>query len=182
MLSATLLAIGAFFLIANVRLGLALWAARRLRPAALLTWPPPKPRYYLQSLVMALVLGLLVMVKLAVARRPPQDVFGEMMMLLYFGYLVPASLRVEHGFYEQGLWLDDDAFLPYAEIGGLSWREEPDIALLAVPRGREVARRLAVPREHYAEARRLLRDRMASHEIDVHEVLDLGVHDARDDV
>jgi hypothetical protein len=182
MLSYTLTAIGVFFLFANLRLARAVWAARRLRPTALLAWPVPRPRYYLLYLVMALVLGVLVLVKLGVARRPPQDVFGEVMMLVYFGYLVPFSLRIERGFYERGLWLDDDGFLAYEHIGGLSWREVPEIALLAVPRRRQVARRLVVPREHYAEARRLLRDRMATHQIEVREVLDLGVHDARDDV
>jgi len=182
MLSHTLLAIGVFFLVANLRLARALWAARRLRPTALLTWPVPRPRYYLQSLAMALVLGALVVVKLGVDRRPSPDVFGETMMLVYFGCMVPLSLRIQRGFYDRGLWLDDDGFLLYEHIGGLSWREMPEIALLAVPRHRQVARRLVVPREHYAEARRLLRDRMTTHQIEIREVLDLGVHDARDDV
>ena len=45
-------------------------------------------------------------------------------MLLYYGYLVPLSLRIGRGFYQDGVWMED-GFMPYANIGGLSWREEP---------------------------------------------------------
>jgi hypothetical protein len=48
---------------------------------------------------------------------------------------------------------------------------------------RSLARRLVVPERHYGAARRLLRDKIAAH--DIHftgKTLDLGVHDERDDV
>jgi hypothetical protein len=50
-------------------------------------------------------------------------------------------------------------------------------------RMRAVARRLVVPDSYYGAARRLLRDKIATH--DIHftgKSLDLGLHDERDDV
>jgi len=176
-----LLAIGLFFLVGNARLLVSFVRYTRLRRTAVLTWPPPDPGSYTPFALMAFVLALLILVKLGVERRPPIDVFGETMMLLYFGALAPLSRRIERGFYEQGLWLED-GFLPYSQIGGLSWREQKPLTLVAVPRAREVARRLVVPQRHYGEARRLLRDLIAAHRIEFHGDLDLGGHDAREDV
>jgi hypothetical protein len=153
----------------------------RLRGTAVLTWPPPNAGSYTPFALMAFVLALLILVKVGVERRPPLDVFGESMMLLYFGALVPLTRRIERGFYAQGLWLDD-GFLPYGRIDGLSWREGERLTLVAVPRGRQIARRLAVPQRHYGQARRLLRDLIAAHQIRFHGDLDLGGHDAREDV
>jgi hypothetical protein len=50
-------------------------------------------------------------------------------------------------------------------------------------RMRNFAKRLVVPEPYYAEARRLLREKIATH--DIHftgKTLDLGHHDERDDV
>ena len=44
------------------------------------------------------------------------------MMFLYFGYLLPLSRRIGRGFYEDGIWADS-SFIPYNEVGGISWRE-----------------------------------------------------------
>ena len=68
----------------------------------------------------------------------------------------------------------------YTDIGGLSWREEDQITLVLISRARRLARRLTVPQTLYGAARRLLRDRIAAH--DIHfagEKLDLGGHDER---
>ena len=73
--------------------------------------------------------------------------------------------------------------MPYATIGGLTWREEPELTLVLIPRMQRLARRLVVPAEYYAEARRLLRDKIAGHELHfTGKPLDLGAHDERDDV
>ena len=80
------------------------------------------------------------------------------------------------------MWVDN-GYMPYAAIGGLSWREDAEITLVLIPRVRRLARRLVVPRQYYAEARRLLRDKIKGH--DIHftgKPLDLGAHDERDDV
>ena len=104
------------------------------------------------------------------------------MMVLYYGYLVPLSTRVRQGFYEEGVWAGP-GLLRYADIGALTWREEPELTLLMVPRMKHAARRLPVPQPLYGQARRLLRDRIASHAIDLARPgLDLLGRDERDDV
>src|SRR4051794_41772841 len=49
----------------------------------------------------------------------PIDVFGETMMLVYYGYAVPLSLKIGRGFYQDGIWADA-GFIPYSRIGGRS--------------------------------------------------------------
>jgi hypothetical protein len=70
----------------------------------------------------------------------------------------------------------------YSEIGGLTWRENNEITLV-VNRMDRLARRLVVPKQHYGEARRLLRDKIASDDLRFSgKSLDLGRQDERDDV
>jgi hypothetical protein len=123
--------------------------------------------------------GCLVVAKILLARR---QAFGETMMFVYFAYMVPLSRRIGRGFYEDGIWADS-TFIPYNEVGGLSWREgENTVSLIVISRLRSLARRLAVPAEHYGAARRLLRDKIGEHEIHFAGTgLDLGGHDERDD-
>ena len=175
-----LVAIGVGFLLANLRIGLQLFRFKRLRPSALLTWPGRGPSYPRLLLVMGIVLAFVITVKLVVLHR--LDVFGESMMLLYYVHLVPLGDRIGRGFYEDGLWLDS-GFLPYAAIGGLTWRENPEPTLVVLPRMTRLARRLAVPPQHYAEARKLLRAKIQGFEIHfTGKALDLGAHDEREDV
>ena|SRR6185436_15856138 len=178
LVSGTLLIIGAGFLIANARMLLDLLKYRRLRSSALLTWPSPRPRNYLLTLLLGVTSAVLVINKLVVARYP----FGELMMFLYFGCLTPLTQRIGRGFYQDGIWADA-AFIPYNEVGGISWREsENAVWLVVISRLRNLARRLAVPVEHYAAARRLLREKIGEHEIHFSGTgLDLGVRDERDE-
>jgi hypothetical protein len=175
----TLALLGAGFLVANLRLVLELLRFRRRRRGALLTWQGPPPPYYGLTLTLGLVTGLLVAFKIIVQHR---QAFGEAMMFVYFGYLVPFSRRIARGFYEDGIWADT-GFIPYNEVGGLSWREgEHSVTLIVISRLRNLARALAVPGQHYAAARRLLRDKIGEHEIHFFGTgLDLGVHDERDE-
>ena len=72
---------------------------------------------------------------------------------------------------------------PVPHIGGLTWREERTVTLVLMHRVRAFARQLVVPQRYYGAARRLLRDKIAAH--DIHftgKSLDLGLHDERDDV
>ena len=123
---------------------------------------------------------MLLFVKLVYLRR---QAFGESMMFLYYAYFFPMSLTIGRGFYEDGIWADT-AFIPYHEVGGISWREgEHQISLIVISRLRNLARRLAVPMENYGAARRLLRDKIARHDIHFTGTgLDLGEHDEREDV
>jgi hypothetical protein len=177
--AAALLLFGAGFLVANARIVLEYtWYVRRRR-TALLTWKGPLPRYYLLSLVIGVVSGLLALLKIVYLR---QHAFGETMMFMYFAYLVPLRQRIGRGFYEEGIWADS-GFVPYNEVGGISWREsEHAVSLVLISRLRNLARRLAVPLEHYGAARRLLRDKIGDHEIHFSGTgLDLGGRDERDE-
>ena len=173
-----LLLLGGGFLVANARLMLEYARFRRLRRGALLIWPSPKPPYYGLALTLGIVFGLLVLYKVIVLRR---QAFGEGMMFLYYAYLLPLSLRIRRGFYEDGIWADS-SFIPYREVGGISWREgQQQVTLIVISRLRNLARRLVVPAEHYGAARRLLRDKIAQHDIHFTGTgLDLGGRDERE--
>jgi hypothetical protein len=178
-LRGTLLVLGLGFLVANARLILEYLRYRKKRRSALLTWPSPKPPQYGVALGIGVALGLLVFYKLVVLRT---QAFGESMMFAYYAYLMPLSQRIGRGFYEDGIWADT-AFIPYNEVGGISWREgEHNVSLIVISRLRNLARKLAVPVEHYGAARRLLRDKIGDHEIHFFGTgLDLGAHDERDE-
>ena len=177
-----LLLLGVGFLVANVRVGLDALRFLRRRSSALLTWRGPQPRYYGLQLALGVVLGLLLFYDLFILRRPAGQLFGIGMMFVYYGYLVPLSRRFGRGFYADGIW-SESGFVPYWKIGAVSWREGEEIALVIVWRLRNLARRLVVPGVHYAAARRLLRDKIAAHDIQLmHTGLELGAHDERDDV
>src|SRR5690606_33991863 len=174
MLSTLLLLLGAGFLVANVWILVDVVRYLRIRSRALITWRPAPPRFYGLFLGMAATLGIVLIVKLLYLRLPPTEVFGEAMMLTYYGYLVPLSIRIGRGFYEDGVWMDS-GFLPYHEIGGLSWREGDELTLVFIPRMKQVARRLVVPSERYGAVRRLLREKIRGHDIDFWGgALDLG--------
>jgi hypothetical protein len=174
--------LGVGFFVADIRLFFQFLQFQRLRSSALLTWPGRKPPFYGLLIVIGAVLSVLIVYKLAFLQMRPVDVFGETMMLVYYGYAVPLSLRIGRGFYEDGIWADA-GFIPYSRIGGLTWREGEQLTLVLIYRMRAFARRLVVPEVYYGAARRLLRDKIAAH--DIHftgKPLDLGMHDERDDV
>jgi hypothetical protein len=180
-LSLVMLVLGFGFLAANLRLTTELVRYFRMRSSALLTWPAKSPPFYGLVLTLSVVLGVLILVKLVLQDRPARDVFGEGMMFLYFGYAVPLSRRIGRGFYRDGIW-SDSGFVPYWKIDGLRWKEGDRITLVLIDRVRRLARVLDVPLPLYGAARRILRDRLASHEIHfAGKSLDLGEHDERDD-
>ena len=177
-----LFVLGVGFFIANLRLLLQFIRFLKLRSSALLTWPGRRPPFYGLLLAIGMTLGMVIIYKLVVLNQHPTQVFGESMMMVYYGYAVPLSLRIGRGFYEDGIWADG-GFIRYQNIGGLAWREEDEPTLVMMHRVRAFARRLAVPQNYYGAARRLLRDKIAAH--DIHftgKSLDLGSHDERDDV
>ena len=182
LLPRVLFVLGVGFLVANVRLLAQFARFLRLRSSAVLTWPAGRPPYAVFFAALGGALGLIIIVKLGFQRMPPIDVFGESMMLVYYGYAAPLSWRIGRGFYQDGIW-SESGFMKYSEIGGLAWREGEQVTLVLISRARRLARRLNVPSNLYGEARRLLRDRIATH--DIHfagQTLDLGGHDEREDV
>lgn len=180
LLSQLLILLGVGFLLANLRVVVQLGRARRLRRSAILVWPGRRPPLFSLLLSLAMVLAGLVVVKLWFQGRPPMDAFGESMMMVYYGVLLPLSLRIGRGFYEDGVWTET-GFVRYVKIGGLSWRENGPATLVLIERERQFARRLVVPDRHLGAVRRVLRDKIATH--DIHftgQGLDLGEHDERD--
>jgi hypothetical protein len=177
-----LIVLGVGFLAANLRLLFQFLRFLRLRSTAMLTWPGRRPPFYTLLVLLGAVLSLLIVYKLAVLHLRLVDVFGETMMLVYYSYAVPLSLKIGRGFYKDGIWADG-GFVPYSRIGGLTWREGEQLTLVMIYRMGDFARRLVVPEMYYGAARRLLRDKIAAH--DIHftgKPLDLGLHDERDDV
>ena len=175
-----LLLLGIGFLVANIRIFIDFVRFLRLRSSAMLTWPGRKPPFYGLLLALGVIFGVLLFVKLVVQQRPPAQVFGEGMMFVYYGYALPLSFKIGRGFYAQGIWAES-GFIPYSQIGGLTWREGEEITLVLIYRMKTFARRLIVPHTHYGAARRLLRDKIAEH--DIHftgKRLDLGDRDDRE--
>jgi hypothetical protein len=177
-----LFVLGAGFFAANLRVFFQFLRFSRLRRSALLIWPGRKPPFYGLLVGLGAVLSVIIVYKLVVLNLKLVDVFGETMMMVYYAYAVPLSLKIGRGFYEDGIWADA-GFVPYSRIGGLTWREGQPLTLVLIYRMRAFARRLVVPEKYYGAARRLLRDKIAAH--DIHftgKPLDLGLHDERDDV
>ncbi|MCX6543763.1 MAG: hypothetical protein NTV05_05040 [Acidobacteria bacterium] len=181
-LGALLLLLGVGFLAANLILLNDYLAYRRRRHDALLTWAPPRPGTFVLSKWIAVGLGLVILYKLLVLHWLLGQVFGEVMMFVYYGVVYPLSFRVERGFYRDGLRLER-RFVKYSDITGLTWREDRAPALVVVAGHQQRAGRLVVPPEHYGEARRLLRDHIRAHHLHIQRPpLDLGGHDEREDV
>ena len=177
-----LFVLGVGFLIANLRLLFQFLRFLRMRSSAVLTWPGHKPPMYMLLLIVGALLAVVIVCKLVVLHQHPTQVFGESMMLVYYAWALPLSLKIGRGFYADGIWADS-GFVPYSHIGGLTWREGEQVTLVLMYRMRNFARRLIVPERYYGAARRLLRDKIAAH--DIHftgKSLDLGLHDERDDV
>ena len=178
-LTGILLLLGFGFLVANLKLAVDYVRFLRRRHSALLTWRAPKPPQYTVALGLGVALGLLVFAKLVILHR---QAFGEAMMFLYYAYFFPMSLTIGRGFYEDGIWAET-TFIPYHEVGGISWREgEHQVTLIVISRLRTLARRLTVPGDKYGAARRLLRDKIGEHAIHFTGTgLDLGARDERDE-
>ena len=173
---------GIGFLAANLKVIADLLRFRLRKASALLVWQSPKPRYYGLALALGAALGLLVALKLFVLARPLNQLFGEIMMFVYYGYAFPMSTRIARGFYRDGVW-SDGGFMPWDRISAVSWREEAVVTLVLISRVRHVAKRLEVPGHLYGQARRLLRDKVKAHDVHIGGAgLDLGSRDAADAV
>ncbi|HEY5618580.1 MAG TPA: hypothetical protein VIK60_11595 [Vicinamibacterales bacterium] len=173
---------GIGFFAANVKVTADLLRFLARRSSALLVWENPKPRYYGFALALAAILGLLVVIKLFILGRTPGQLFGEVMMFLYFGYAVPLSTRISRGFYRDGVWADT-GFMPWGQISAVSWREDDTVTLILVSHFRSIASRLQVPGHLYGQARRVLREKVKMQDIHMGRPgLDLGSRDDQDTI
>jgi hypothetical protein len=177
----SLLALGLLFLVVNLRVGADLWRWWRRRAGAVLVWPSPKPPYYGVNLAIGVMLGLLLLAAVLTS-RPAVSIFGVLMMFVYYGYLLPLSTRITRGLYADGVWTDA-GFMPYGDIGGLSWKEGAGTLVFA-SRLKPVARTLRIPGTRLGEVRRLLRDKIGERAIELERGpgLHLGVRDTRESV
>jgi hypothetical protein len=194
LLGQILILFGVGFLIADGRVAIQLLRGWRRRPSAQLVWPAAKPPFYALSLGIAVMLGALLLLKAYMSLRAGTTLgargwfflthaFGELMMFVYFGYMLPLSTRILRGLYADGIWTDT-GFMPYDHVGGISWKSGEPPTLLVISRRKTLARALVVPSHLLGEVRRLLRDKISSHaiEIDGGPGLHLGARDARDSV
>ncbi len=178
-----LLLFGLGFLVADILAiveQLCYWVRRR---SALLTWPAPRPPFFLMQVGIGVALGLLVVFNLFLRPAAAEQLFGEGMMFVYYGYVVPMSTRIERGFYRDGVWCDR-RFVRYRKVSGTTWREDrsQDPVLLLASRTGFTASRLVVPSELYGAVRRLLRDLIAQHAVRLADAgLHLGLKDERED-
>ena len=181
-LAQVLFLFGIGFLAANIKVIADLLRFQVRQRSALLVWQNPKPRYYGFSLALGVVLGVLIAVKALYLRRPPDTLFGEAMMFVYYGYAFPLSTRIARGFYRDGIW-SDSGFMRWGQISAVSWKEEGHVTLILISHFKNIARRLEIPGNLYGEARRLLRDKVKAHDIHIGgSGLDLGSRDDQDAV
>lgn len=182
LLPQVLFVFGIGFFAANLKVIADLLRFRIRKSSALLVWDNPKPPYYGFALALGAVLGLLVAFKIFILGRTPSQLFGEVMMFVYYGYAFPLSTRIARGFYRDGVW-SDGGFMPWGRISAVSWKEEGAVTLILISHFRHSARRLEVPGRLYGQARRLLRDKVKAHDIHIGGAgLDLGIRDEQDAV
>jgi len=154
---------GAGFFVANTRIVVDYSQFVRRRGGALLTWRGRSTNAAMGAGI-AVVLGALILFRVFYMHA---QAFGETMMFAYYAYLLPLSRKIGRGFYADGIWADT-GFMPYAEIGGVAWRDgEHSGTLIVSSRLRTLARRLAVPGDKYAAAKRLLQSKIADHQIEL---------------
>ncbi|MBN2371485.1 MAG: hypothetical protein JXO72_13465 [Vicinamibacteria bacterium] len=152
--SVSLLGVGVYFTLQGARLLLRLIRFRKTNARELLTWPPrklPLRNFYrglgIVSAVLALYNGL--------SRDRIHLVGGQAAMAAFFLGLMPVLSRVRPGFYEHGVWTENE-FLPYDRIGRWAFLEQSEIVLLLLPRGKTRPLRLLVPPSEYGAARKAL--------------------------
>ena len=177
---------GVGFLAANTKVIADLLRFHRRNRHSLLTWEAGKPRFFGFSLGLAVVLGAMLVFKFVVQRRPPDQLFGEAMMFVYYGYAFPLSTRIRRGFYQDGVWTDT-GFMRWGEISAVSWKEKEEgavtqgaVTLVLISHAGSFARRLEIPGRLYGEARRVLRDKVKALDIHIGAGLDLGARPDED--
>lgn len=152
---------------------------RRLAPTAELTWHPARPWFYNMCVGIGFFMVSLTALSVFVLHRPLLATVAQALMALYYTIIFPLSFRIQRGFYKDGIWFER-AFVPYSNVRRVSWREKPDIILVAMKEtdltGQSYAR-LQVPGDRYGEARRILASHIEDRSLTVEQSI-LGLADA----
>jgi hypothetical protein len=152
-----LLGLGVYFFVQLVR-GLAGYLRfRRVRPTAVLTWPPPRPAQLGWLFAMG-VMGALTAALNAWLHRPPFHVIGLALMAVYFLGLVPLARSIRLGLYRDGVWAHR-GFLRWTEVSRIAFVEAPQIVLLLQPRSGGASFKLPVPAEEYGAVRKVIAEK-----------------------
>jgi hypothetical protein len=182
LLTRVLFLFGVGFLVANAIVVADLLRFRARHRHSLLTWEAAKPKFYGFMLGLGVVLGLMLAFKVFVQHRPPDQLFGEAMMFVYYGYAFPLHTRILRGFYRDGVWTDT-GFMRWGQISAVSWQEARNPVLILISHAGSIARRLEIPGHLYGQARRVLRDRIKDHDIHMGgSGLDLGSRSETDGI
>jgi hypothetical protein len=161
-LTLSLLGVAVYFSVLILR-GLTWYARfRRVRETALVTWPGPRPAHF-PFLILLGGFAAFVAVLNGYLDYPFHKVYSQASIALYFIGVLPLMASIPVGFYGEGIW-SEGGFLPYDQIRRLTFREGPDLVLLLLPR-RGGALRLPVPPAEYGAVRRILGDKVRSHDL-----------------
>jgi hypothetical protein len=154
LLSAALLLIGAYFTW-QIAHSLLQWIRFvRLRGTSLVTWPArPSPMYGLSVMLGIVAAGLTILSLLRGAYL--HRTYSQAVMAVYFLGMLPLLRRIRPGLYEDGIWCDG-GFVPYRDVGRWAFREQPELRLMILTHGSNVASNVAVPPEEYGTVRKIL--------------------------
>jgi hypothetical protein len=168
-LTLILLAFAVYFsvLVANA---LRFWVrSRRLRPQAVLVWPPARPRHQVLQIGLGMICLAVAALNSAMG-RPFHHVYSQGVMAAYFILVAPLVARIPNGLYESGVW-GDAGFVPYEKIARMAFLETPEIALVVLPRGRRGTVRLRVPPEEYGAVRKIIEEKTRAHRVNVEQAI-----------
>jgi hypothetical protein len=167
----TLILLGfAVYFTVLIALAMRFWLrSRKLRPEAVLLWPPARPRHQLLHVGLGVVC-LAVAVLNSSMGRPLHHVYSQGVMAAYFIVMAPLVSRIPIGLYQSGLW-GDAGFVPYEKIARMAFLETPEIALVVLPRGRRGTVRLRVPPEEYGAVRKIIEEKTRAHQVNVEQAI-----------
>ena len=157
-LDVTFVALAVLFAVWNVEALARYVHYKRLVPTAELTWLAKKPWFYDTCLGIGLFMITLTAFGVLVLDRPLMTTVSQGLMALYYTVMFPLSFQIRRGFYESGIWFER-SFVPYEKVRRISWREKPELVLVATKDADLLGRgfaRLQVPGDHYGETRRIL--------------------------
>ena len=170
--------LAALFTIWNAAALVRLVLYRRVASTAELTWRVEKPWFFNMCLGIGFFMVSMTALSVFVLERPALATVAQALMAIYYAVLFPLSFRIRRGFYKSGIWFER-AFVPYGKLRRVSWREKPQLVLVATKHTLlgEGGARLPVPGDRYGEARRILASHIEDQSLNIEQGI-LGLADA----